>query len=150
MEMEQYQKTLLQPKEVIIEDKVANESNTYVISKIPAFEAMGLMVQDLPALVLNINSGNREKIEKFTIEVLNYVARKKDGETIRLSTKALIDNHCPSFETISLLLAQMIDYNTSFFRDGKSLSFLKRLEALATAKVTEILTTLSDKLLQKK
>lgn len=150
MEMTEHQKPLLEPKEIVIEDKVANATNTYIISKIPAFEAMGLMVQDLPALVLNINSGNRDKIEKFTLEVLSYVAIKKEGTEIKLSTKALIDNHCPSFETISLLLAQMIDYNTSFFRDGKSLSFLKRLEALATAKVTEILTTLSDKLLQKK
>jgi hypothetical protein len=150
MEMTDLQKPLLEPKKVEIEDQVANIKNTYVISKIPAFAAMGLMVQDLPALVLNINSGNREKIEKFTLEVLSYVAIEKDGQTIRLTTKALIDNHCPSFETISLLLAQMIDYNTSFFRDGRSLSFLKRLEALATAKVTEILTTLSAKWLQKK
>lgn len=150
MEMTEIQKPLLEPKKIEIEDKVADKKNTFIISKIPAFEAMGLMVQDLPSLVLNINSGNREKIEKFTVEVLNYVAIEKDGQTIRLSTKALINNHCPSFETISLLLAQMIDYNTSFFRDGRSLNFLKRLEALATAKVTEILTTLSDRLLQKK
>lgn len=144
------QKPLLEPKKVEIADKVANKTNTFIISKIPAFAAMGLMVQDLPSLVLSINSGNREKIEKFTLETLSYVAVEVDGQKVRLSTKALIDNHCPSFETISLLLAEMIDYNTSFFRDGRSLNFLKRLEALATAKVTEILTVLSDKLLQRK
>ena len=67
-----------------------------------------------------------------------------------LETRDLINNHCPSFETIIQLEAQMIDYNTSFFHDGKGLTFFQRLEALATEKITGILTVLSDRLLQKK
>lgn len=143
----------LKPKEVEIEDKVANEKNMYVISKIPAFEAVSIFDQELPALamnMLNINNLSRERIKELTLNIMQYVAIKKEGRLIPLSTAALIDNHCPSFETVNQLLAQMINYNTSFFKDGKSLNFLKRLEALATEKITEILAQLSDKLSTKK
>lgn len=143
----------LKPKEVEIEDKVANEKNMYVISKIPAFEAVSIFDQELPALamnMLNINNLSRERIKELTLNIMQYVAIKKEDRLIPLSTAALIDNHCPSFETVNQLLAQMINYNTSFFKDGKSLNFLKRLEALATEKITGILVQLSDKLSTKK
>lgn len=145
---------LLKPKEIEILDKVENKKNVYVISKIPAFEAVSIFDQELPALVvnmLNINSLSRDRIKELTLNILQYVAVKTpEGKEIPLSTPALINNHCPSFETINELLKQMIDYNTSFFKDGKSLNFLKRLEALATEKITGILAQLSDKLSTKK
>lgn len=143
----------LKPKEVEIEDKVANEKNMYVISKIPAFEAVSIFDQELPALVVNmlkINELSRDRIKELTLNIMKYVAIKKDDRLIPLTTAALIDNHCPSFETVNELLKQMINYNTSFFKDGKSLNFLKRLEALATEKITGILVQLSDKLSTKK
>lgn len=143
----------LKPKEVEIEDKVANEKNMYVISKIPAFEAVSIFDQELPALVvnmLNINKISKERIKELTLDIMKYVAIKKDDRLIPLTTAALIDNHCPSFETINELLKQMINYNTSFFKDGKSLTFLQRLEALATEKITGILTHISEKLSTKK
>ena len=153
MEME-LQKKLLKPKEITVEDKVENVTNTYIISKIPAFEAVAIFDQEIPALAVNmlkINELHRERIKELTLNMMQYVAVKTEkGEYITLSTAALIDNHCPSFETINEIFKQMLVYNTSFFKDGKSLNFLKRLEALATEKITEILVQLSDKLSTKK
>lgn len=143
----------LKPKEVEIEDKVANEKNMYVISKIPAFEAVSIFDQELPALVVNmlkINNLSRDRIKELTLNIMKYVAIKKDDRLIPLTTEALIDNHCPSFETVNELLKQMINYNTSFFKDGKGLNFLQKLEALATEKITKILIQWSDSLSIKK
>lgn len=141
---------LLDPKEVEIEDKVANVKKVFVISKIPAFQARTIMLNYVPTQLLNFNK-DEAKVEEMIMKLLNFVGVKtEDGRVIRLSTRALVNNHCPSFETIMQLEYQMIDYNTSFFKDGKGLTFLQRLEALATEKITEILTALSDKLSQKK
>lgn len=141
---------LLDPKEVEIEDKVANVKKVFVISKIPAFQARTIMLNYVPTQLLNFNK-DEAKVEEMISKLLNFVGVKtEDGRVIRLSTRALVNNHCPSFETIMQLEYQMIDYNTSFFKDGKGLTFLQRLEALATEKITEILTALSDKLSQKK
>lgn len=145
MEME-----LLDPKEVIIEDKVKNEKKTFVISKIPAFQARTIMLQYVPTQLLNFNK-DEAKVEEMILKLMSYVGVKlPDGRVLRLETRDLVNNHCPSFETIMQLEAQMIDYNTSFFHDGKGLTFFQRLEALATEKITGILTVLSDRLLQKK
>lgn len=140
----------LEPKEVEIEDKVANVKKVFVISKIPAFQARTIMLNYLPTQLLNFNK-DEKKVEEMIMKLLYFVGVKlDDGRVVRLETRDLINNHCPSFETIIHLEAQMIDYNTSFFHDGRSLTFLQRLEALATEKITGILTVLSDRLLQKK
>ena len=140
----------LEPKEVEIEDKVANVKKTYIISKIPAFQARTIMVQYVPTQLMNFNR-DEQKVEEMIMKLLYYVGVKlEDGRVLRLETRDLVNNHCPSFETVIQLEAQMIDYNTSFFHDGKGLDFLKRLEVLATEKITGILTVLSDRLLQKK
>lgn len=140
----------LEPKEVEIEDKVANVKKVFIISKIPAFQARTIMLNYLPTQLLNFNK-DEKKVEEMIMKLLFFVGVKlDDGRVVRLETRDLINNHCPSFETIIQLEAQMIDYNTSFFKDGKSLTFLQRCEALATEKITEILTVLSDRLLQKK
>lgn len=140
---------LLEPKEVEITDQVANKTNVYIISKIPAFYARTILLQYVPIQMLNIVK-DEKKVEEMILKLLNYVAVKKDNRVIRLSTIALINNHCPSLETVLQLEALMIDYNTSFFQNGKGLTILQKLEALATEKITGILTTLSDRLLQKK
>ena len=141
---------LLEPKEVEIEDKVANVKKVFVISKIPAFQARTIMLNYVPTQLLNFNK-DEQKVEEMIMKLLYFVGVKlEDGRVVRLETRDLINNHCPSFETIIQLEAKMIDYNTSFFRDGRSLTFLQRLEALATEKITGILTVLSDRLLQKK
>ena len=140
---------LLEPKEVEIEDKVANVKKVFIISKIPAFQARTIMLQYVPTQLLNFNK-DEAKIEEMILKLLNFVAVKAEDRVIRLSTRDLINNHCPSFETIMQLEGLMIDYNTSFFQDGKGLSFFQRLEALATEKITGILTVLSDRLSQKK
>lgn len=143
------EKELLEPKEVEITDKVSNVTKVFIISKIPAFQARTIMLQYVPVQLLNINK-DEEKVKEMILKLMSYVAVKEQDRIIRLETETLIDNHCPSFETVVKLEALMIDYNTSFFKDGKTLTFLQRLESLATEKITGILTVLSDRLLQKK
>lgn len=135
--------SLIEPKEVEV------DGSKYIISKIPAFQAREIMVKYVPTHLMNMNS-DYEKVKEVILKLMNFVAVNVEGREIRLSTEALIDNHIKSWETLVKLEAQMIDYNTSFFKDGKGLTFLKRLENLATEKITEILTNLSDKLSLKK
>lgn len=46
---------------------------------------------------------------------------KADGYSIRLTTKALIDNHIPDWEALAKCEKAAMEHNTSFFRDGRPL-----------------------------
>lgn len=130
---------LLEPKEIEVDGK------KYIISKFPAFDGREIVLHYTKAHLLNINSV--EKQEEVVIKLMNFVAVVlEDGRQLRLSTRALINNHVPSWETLTKLEAQMMTYNCSFFQNGEGLNFLKRLETFAQKKITEMLISLSQSL----
>lgn len=143
--MENNEKKLLDPKEVEIDGK------KFIISKFPAFAGREI-IMSYPKTHL-FATADVEQIKKTVMKLMSYVAIKTDdGRIIRLETEALIENHCNTefpTETLAKIEAKMLEYNFSFFQNGKALNFLERLEGFAKGKITEMLTTLSDNLLQK-
>lgn len=130
---------LLEPKEVEIDGK------NFIISKFPAFDGREIILHYAKAHILNMN--DVQKQEDIVIKLMNFVAVKlEDDRILRLSTRALINNHLPSWETLAKIEAEMMTYNCSFFQNGEGLNFLKRLEAFAQNKITEMLINLSQKL----
>lgn len=130
---------LLEPKEVEIDGK------KFVLSKFPAFDGREIILHYAKAHILNMN--DVQKQEDIVIKLMNFVAIKlEDGRQVRLSTKALINNHLPGWETLAKIEAEMMTYNCSFFQNGEGWNFLKRLETFAQNKITEMLMALSQKL----
>lgn len=143
--MENNETKLLEPKEVEIDGK------KFIISKFPAFVGREI-IMNYPKTHL-FASSDTEQIKNTILKLMKYVAVKtQDERIVRLETETLIENHCNTefpTETLAKIEVKMLEYNFSFFQNGKALNFLERLEGFAKEKITEMLTSLSDNLLQK-
>lgn len=129
---------LLEAKETEINGK------KFILSKFPAVAGREIIskypVANLPKL------GDYHVSEETMFKLMKYVAVPLEGrEPLCLTTADLINNHVPDWETLMKIEWQMLEYNCSFFHNGKSSAFLKELTALATRKITEILTASSAK-----
>ncbi len=83
------------------------------------------------------------------LKLMRYVGVPREGgEPLMLTTEALVNNHVPDWQTLARLELAMMDHNTSFFRDGRTLTFLTGLKGKAESKITGMLTGLLEKLSQ--
>lgn len=131
----------IQPKEVTVKT-LSGEEKTFVISKLPATVGREIITQ-YPLTALP-KVGEYKLNESLMLKLMSYVGVCVEGreEPLRLSTRALVDNHVPDWEALARLELHMMDYNTSFFASGKASTFFAGLGAKATRKITETLTGL--------
>jgi hypothetical protein len=136
---------LIQPKEVQIPQANGTEK-TFVLSKFPAITGREIIAKyplsALPKL------GEYAVNEETMIKLMGYVAVQTEKGELRLSTKALIDNHCGDWETLARLEVAMLEYNVSFFGNGLASAFLKNITGKAQALIFQTLTDLSGRLSQ--
>jgi len=138
------QPELIQPKDVTVQTQ-GGEERAYVISKFPAVAGREIVAKyplsNLPKI------GDYPVSEETMLKLMAYVAVKKTNDKgedvfIRLGSRALVDNHVPDWESLAKLEILMMEYNCSFFADGRASAFLQGLGAKAMPKITEILTRL--------
>ncbi|MDO5764081.1 MAG: hypothetical protein Q4P84_00065 [Elusimicrobiales bacterium] len=128
---------LLEPKEIVINDA------TYRIGKFPAVAGREIITKYPLSNIPRV--GDYAVSEEIMLKLMSYVERVlPDGTAVRLSTKELVNNHVPSWETLVKLEAAALEHNCSFFQNGKSAAFFEKLGTLAQRKVTEILTSLLE------
>jgi hypothetical protein len=130
---------LLEPKPVTVETHKGPRD--YVLSKFPAIAGREIVakypVSNLPKL------GEYDVSEATMLKLMSFVAVPQDGrEPLRLTTRALVDNHVPDWETLARLEAGMMEYNVSFFQNGKSFDFLASFAETLKAWITGTLTDL--------
>jgi hypothetical protein len=133
--------TLNQPKEVAIKTQ-SGEERKYILSKFPAIQGREIVMQYPVSAVPRI--GDYGVNQETMIKLMAFVAVETANGVLPLTTRALIDNHVPDWETLARLEAAMLEYNCSFFQDGKISSFLENIEAKALALITSTLTALSQ------
>lgn len=135
---------LIDPKEIVIEYE--GEKLKFNISKFPATVGREIItkypVANMPKL------GDYQISEDTMLKLMSYVERVYDDRVQVLSNKALIDNHIPSWEVLTQLEAKMIEYNCSFFKNGKVSNFLTKFKSLAEPKNIETLMVSLVKLYQ--
>lgn len=137
---------MIQPKETVIKDNNGVD-RTYIISKVPATDGREIFTQYLPTAAPKI--GDYKQNEQLMYKLLSFVAVPMDnGVPLRLTTKALIDNHVPDWETLARLEMAMMEYNTSFLNRGSLSTALAGLEAKAPALITKMLTNFLAQLSQ--
>lgn len=135
---------MLQPKEQPITLADGTEK-TFILSKFPAVEGREIVTQyplsALPKL------GDYAVNEAIMLKLLSYVGVPMEGNAapLMLTTKALVNNHVPDFEALMRLEAAMLEYNCSFFGNGKVLTFF---EVIAAKCQTLLSKTLTDSLQQ--
>ncbi len=133
---------LLEPKEVEI------NGIKYRIGKYPAIAGREIISKYPIANAPKI--GNYQTSEETMLKVMAFIERiNPDGTAIRLINRTLVDNHIKDWETLVKLEMLSLEYNCSFFQNGKASAFLKKSLSLAEAKITEILTALLGQLSHK-
>lgn len=114
---------MLEPKEISIKNSKGVDK-TYVISKIPAMPALEIAFKLPPSLIPKI--GEYETYKDVVFKIMKYVGvpRGEGKEPLWLITEELINNHVDSWEGVVKIQALMVDYNSSFFREGRAFAFL--------------------------
>lgn len=132
----------LEPKQVEI------DGCSFIISKFPAVEGREIYAKYTSSNIPKV--GQYEASEAIMLKMMTYVQRvPADGtDPVRLQTKALVNNHVPNWEVLAKLEWAMLQYNFSFFQNGKASGFLEKLGVLAQSKASEMLTGLLGKLSQ--
>lgn len=132
---------MIQPKEITIKTQ-SGDHKTFIISKLPATVGREIFCKYPLSAVPKLGEykTNEETMEKM----MSYVAAlASDGGQVPLRTKSLIDNHVPDWETLVRLEYAMLEYNGSFFANGKVSGFLDLVADKLPLWSTKILTTLS-------
>lgn len=134
--------TLLQPKEVTIKGQDGVE-RPFIFSKFPAIPGREIVckypLSGLPKL------GDYATNEETMLKLMAYVAvpgKGPNGDALPLTTRALVDNHVSDWETLAKIEIGMLEYNCSFFGNGRALTFFEGLGRKAQALITQTLTDL--------
>lgn len=131
---------LIQPKEININNKV------YIIHKLPATVGREILAKYPTTLgKIFINTNNYDENKKIMLLLMSYVIVKDcevngKKENIVLNSEATINNWVNDWQDLLTLEKEMINYNFSFFQDGKLLTSMKELIKEVSPKITEILT----------
>lgn len=132
---------MIEPKEVTIETQ-RGESRVYVLSKFPAIQGREIIAKYPLSAMPKL--GDYQVNEETMLKLMGFVAVPQDGrEPLRLSTRALVDNHVPDWETLARIEFAMMEYNVSFFGNGKGSTFLEAITQKAQAFLSKTLMDLS-------
>lgn len=127
---------MLQPLDKEIDGKV------FVLSKFPAVAGREIVAKyplsGMPKL------GDYKVNEDTMLKLMAFVGVRLDnGTVLPLSTRALVDNHVPSWETLAKVEWAMMEYNCSFFGNGRASTFFDGIAQKLPSMITSILTDLS-------
>lgn len=134
---------LIKPEPLIIKCDDGKERK-YILSNFPAVDGREIVSKYVAANMPKV--GDYAEGEKIMMKLMSYVAVETGGVQIRLSTKDLINNHCPGFEELMQIEMAMMEKNCSFFRDGRSLDFFESLTQMVARKFSEMLMLSSEQL----
>lgn len=130
---------LIKPKLVTVKSLDGDEK-TFYISRFPTVQGREIITQWPVSALPKV--GDYKANEAIVLTMMEFVAvAAPDGQ--RLTTRALVDNHVSDAEMLMQLEKALLLYNTSFFGDGKTLSFFGNLKATLKAFLIETLTDLS-------
>lgn len=132
---------LLDPSELILTDD-NNKERKFILSKFPAVQGREIIAKyptsNLPKI------GDYAASEEVMLKLMAFVETEKDGHRIRLATRALIDNHVPSWEMLAQIEMAMMEKNCSFFRNATLADSLASVAQNALQKISAMLTGLSE------
>ena len=139
---------MIQPKEITIET-AGGESRTYVLSKFPAIQGREIVAKYPLSAMPKL--GDYAVNEETMLKLMSFVGVPRDsGPPLQLTTRALVDNHVPDWEVLARLEVAMLEYNCSFFGNGKGSTFFEAITKKAQAFLSQTLMDLSAQSSQKK
>jgi hypothetical protein len=90
----------------------------FILSKFPAVAG-----REIAAIYTDnvLNKSNDYNLSESTmLKLMCYVAVPTEtGVPLNLTTRALVDNHTGDWETLVKIEREMMEYNCSFFKEGR-------------------------------
>lgn len=129
---------LLEPKEITIKTQ-KGEDKTFIISKFPAVAGREIVAKYPLSAMPKL--GEYQVNEETMLKLMAFVAVPRDsGEPLQLTTRALVDNHVPDWETLAKIEVETMGYNCSFFGDGRASNLFEGIAQKLPQLITKILT----------
>lgn len=130
---------LIKPHKITVTDGDGN-SHDVILSKFDAVEGMELQILYPTSLATSAipKLGDYKISRELMYRIMNYVAVDINGQMIRLSTPQLINNHLGDWEALIKVIAEEMQYNNSFFRNGTISNFFAGITQTFLAKISEI------------
>ena len=132
---------MLEPKEITVETQ-KGDKRVYILSKFPAVQGREIIAKYPLSAVPKL--GDYGANEETMLKLMAFVAVPRDeGGPLMLTTRGLVDNHVPDWETLARIEVAMLEYNVSFFGNGKGSTFLEAITKKAQAFLSQTLMDLS-------
>lgn len=127
---------LLEPTEKEIGGKV------YTLSKFPAVAGREIITQYPTSAVPKL--GDYRTNETIMLKIMCFVGVKIEGMPVplMLTTPILVDNHVKSWETLMAIEWAMMEYNCSFFQNGRLSTFFADIAQKLPAWISQMLIRL--------
>lgn len=130
---------LLEPKSLTL--PTSKGDRTYILGKFPAVAGREIVAKyplsNMPKL------GDYDVSETVMLKLMAFVAVEvSPGQVIPLNSRALVDNHVPDWETLARLEWASLEYNCSFFADGRASTFFANITTTAPQWISRMLTDL--------
>lgn len=132
---------MIEPKEIEVTDQTG-KVRRFILSKFPAVQGREIVAKYPLSAIPKL--GDYEVNEVTMLKLMCFVGVPRDtGEPLMLTTRALVDNHCGDWETLARVEVAMMEYNVSFFGNGKGSTFLEAITQKAQQFLTKTLMDLS-------
>lgn len=127
---------MIEAKRVIIDGK------EFILSKFPAVAGREIIAKYPISAIPKL--GDYKVNEETMLKLMSFVAVSMEPgpRELCLSTTALIDNHVGSWETLAKIEMAMLEYNCSFFQNGRISTFLDDIAQKLPQWITRMLTDL--------
>ena len=110
---------LLKPQLVTV-TSLDGVEKAFFMSRLPAVQGREIVAKYPMSALPKV--GDYAVNEEVMLKLMSFVAvEKADG--LRLTTRALVDNHVSDWEMLFQLEKAMLSYNTSFFTNGNTSDF---------------------------
>jgi hypothetical protein len=129
---------MIEPKEIEIDGK------KFILSKFTATEGIEIVPRYLSSALPKIGDFNTNKEMMNKIMCFVGVKLNDHGAPLMLTTKALIDNHTGNWETLLKLITAMMEYNCSFFLNGRVSTFFQDIAQNIPEWISKTLILLSQ------
>lgn len=127
---------LIEPKNITVIDGNGKERE-FIISKFPAIQGREIIAKYPTSALPKI--GDYVVSEETMLKLMAFVAVNINGVLQQLNSKALIDNHVGDWESLARVEIAMMEYNCSFFRNGRISNFLNDFALKSLPKILETL-----------
>ncbi len=128
---------LIEPKTIAVADGNGKEKK-FIISKFPAVQGREIIAKYPTSALPKL--GDYAVSEETMLKLMAFVAVDVNGIVQRLDSRALVDIHAGDWECLARIEIAAMEYNCSFFRNGRISDFLSDFALKSLPKILETLT----------